>query len=118
MQASEMGPARLKCEYRTDPIGIEERSPKMNSLNHYSLGSVGEWLYRYVAGIDLNPEGAGYERILIRPRPGGGPTHARVGYDSIRGLTSSGWEISDGELRLRVKVPANATAGEYEFAGD
>ena len=29
------------------------QSPNMNSFNHYSLGSVGEWLYRYVAGIDL-----------------------------------------------------------------
>ena len=28
------------------------QSPNMNSFNHYSLGSVGEWLYRYVAGID------------------------------------------------------------------
>ena len=26
----------------------------MNSFNHYSLGSVGEWLYRYVAGIDVD----------------------------------------------------------------
>ena len=24
----------------------------MNSFNHYSLGSVGEWLYRFVLGIE------------------------------------------------------------------
>nr|MDQ3604118.1 family 78 glycoside hydrolase catalytic domain [Actinomycetota bacterium] len=40
------------------------QSPNMNSFNHYSLGSVGEWLYRYVAGIDQDPGGTGYERIL------------------------------------------------------
>lgn len=26
-------------------------SPAMNSFNHYALGSVGEWLYRFVLGI-------------------------------------------------------------------
>ena len=29
------------------------QSPLMNSFNHYSLGSVGEWLYRFVLGIEL-----------------------------------------------------------------
>ena len=47
------------------------QTPDMNSFNHYSLGSVGEWLYRYVAGIDLGAPG--YGRILIRPRPGRWP---------------------------------------------
>ena len=28
------------------------QSPKMNSFNHYSLGSVGEWLFGAMAGID------------------------------------------------------------------
>ena len=41
------------------------QSPNMNSFNHYSLGSVGEWLYRYVAGIDFGAPG--YGRIVIRP---------------------------------------------------
>ena len=86
------------------------QSPNMNSFNHYSLGSVGEWLYRYVAGIDLHPEGVGYDRIVIRPRPGGGMTHARAEYDSVRGRIESAWQLSEGEFRLRVTVPPNTTA--------
>ena len=39
----------------------------MNSFNHYSLGSVGEWLYRNVAGID--PEQPGYRTLFVRPSP-------------------------------------------------
>jgi alpha-L-rhamnosidase len=84
------------------------QSPNMNSFNHYSLGSVGEWLYRYVAGIDA--ETPGFDRIFIRPRPGGSLTHARARYDSVRGRIESGWNISDGQFRLRVTIPANATA--------
>ena len=92
----------------TEESGFQ--SPNMNSFNHYSLGSVGEWLYRYVAGIDLHPEGAGYDRIVIRPRPGGGLTHAGAEYDSVRGAIESAWEVSDGEFCLRVTIPPNTTA--------
>jgi alpha-L-rhamnosidase len=86
------------------------QSPNMNSFNHYSLGSVGEWLYRYVAGIDLDPDGVGYERILIRPRPGGSLTHARADYDSVRGRISSSWKIEDGRFVLQVLIPPNTRA--------
>jgi alpha-L-rhamnosidase len=91
----------------------EERgfqSPNMNSFNHYSLGSVGEWLYRYVAGIDQEPRSSGYKHIVIRPHPGGGLTSARAEYDSVRGRIASEWETVDGVFRLRATVPANTTA--------
>jgi len=83
------------------------QSPNMNSFNHYSLGSVGEWLYRYVAGIDL--ASPGYGRILIRPRPGG-LSHARGEYDSVRGRISSSWKIEGARFTLEVLVPPNTTA--------
>lgn len=86
------------------------QSPKMNSFNHYSLGSVGEWLYRYVAGLDLGWDGPGYRRVLIRPHPGGGLTHATAQYDSVRGTIRSAWQADNGAFRLDVSLPANTTA--------
>jgi alpha-L-rhamnosidase len=84
------------------------QSPNMNSFNHYSLGSVGEWLYRYVAGIDLGTPG--YGRIVIRPCPGGGLTRARGEYDSVRGRISSSWKIEDDRFVLEALIPPNTTA--------
>jgi alpha-L-rhamnosidase len=84
------------------------QSPNMNSFNHYSLGSVGEWLYRYVAGIDLGAPG--YGRIVIRPRPGGNLTHASGAYDSVRGRISSSWKIEDNRFVLETLIPPNTTA--------
>jgi alpha-L-rhamnosidase len=84
------------------------QSPNMNSFNHYSLGSVGEWLYRYVAGIDLGAPG--YDRIVIRPRPGGNLTHASGAYDSVRGRISSSWKIEDNRFVLETLIPPNTTA--------
>jgi alpha-L-rhamnosidase len=89
------------------------QSPNMNSFNHYSLGSVGEWLYRYVAGLDMDPQTAGYGHIVIRPRPGGGLTHARGEYDSVRGRIVSAWSIEGEQFNLGVVIPANTTATVY-----
>jgi alpha-L-rhamnosidase len=84
------------------------QDPGMNSFNHYSFGSVGEWMVATVAGIDL--AAPGYKKILIRPRPGGGFTHARAEYDSIHGKIVSSWKIEGGTFRLQVTVPANTSA--------
>ncbi|MGH3148487.1 MAG: family 78 glycoside hydrolase catalytic domain [Rubrobacter sp.] len=94
------------------------QSPNMNSFNHYSLGSVGEWLYRYVAGIDLDPRVPGYGRIVIHPRPGGGLTHAKAEYDSVRGRISSAWNIEGDRLGLEVTIPPNTTATVHVPAAD
>lgn len=85
----------------------------MNSFNHYSLGSVGEWLYRYVAGIDVDPDLPGYERIVIRPHPGVGLTRVRATYDSIRGRIESAWQIDGDALIVQATIPANTTATVY-----
>ena len=66
-------------------------SPEMNSFNHYSLGSVGEWLYRFLLGIDQEPGTAGFGRLLLRPHPGGSLDWARGTYQSVRGRIRSGW---------------------------
>ena len=79
----------------------------MNSFNHYAFGSVGEFLYRYVSGIDT--EGAGYKTITVAPYPGPGLTSARATYQAVTGLISSDWSITSGTLSLEVKIPPNTT---------
>ena len=44
----------------------------MNSFNHYSLGSVGEWMYNWILGIDSDPDDPGFRHFFIHPIPGGG----------------------------------------------
>lgn len=85
-------------------------SKDMNSFNHYAYGSVGEWLYRVVAGIDTSEAEPGYKGIVIRPRPGNGITSAEATYASMYGTIASSWSIADGRMRLDVTIPANTTA--------
>ena len=89
------------------------QSPMMNSFNHYSLGSVGEWLYRYVLGIDQEPGTAGFRSLLLRPHPGSPLSWARGSYRSVRGTIKTGWERSGGQFTFRVEVPPNVTASVH-----
>ena len=82
----------------------------MNSFNHYAYGAIGDWMYRVVAGIELDAQEPGYKHILIQPHPGGGLTRASASVESMYGPVASGWQIADGKLMLKIEVPANATA--------
>ncbi|HEY6416852.1 MAG TPA: alpha-L-rhamnosidase C-terminal domain-containing protein, partial [Acidimicrobiales bacterium] len=99
----------------------------MNSFNHYSLGSVAQWLYEYVAGI--RPAKPGYEHVVISPTPGR-LEHAAATFESVRGPIRSAWRQNGDGFQLDVEIPATVTAtvilpdgerceigsGTYEFA--
>lgn len=86
-------------------------SDAMNSYNHYAYGAVGDWLYRAVAGLDADEQIPGYKRMILRPNPDSGLTHARAQYDSLYGKTVCGWKISeDGQVVYEIELPPNTTA--------
>ena len=83
----------------------------MNSFNHYAYGSVGTWMVRSVAGLDLDPDEPGYCHIIFRPRPGGTLTWAEAKLQTAYGETRIRWEKSDaGDLTLDLVVPPGARA--------
>jgi alpha-L-rhamnosidase len=86
------------------------QDPDMNSFNHYAYGAIGEWMYRVVAGIEIDESHPGYKHILIQPQPGGGLTFANGSVESMYGHVASGWQLADGKFTLSVEVPPNATA--------
>ena len=82
----------------------------MNSFNHYAYGAIGEWLYHYVAGMDIDPENPGYKHILLAPHPGGGLTNANAEFLSLYGSVKSAWKMEGNDFVYEVTVPANTTA--------
>src|SRR2546430_8808455 len=82
----------------------------MNSFNHYSLGSVGDWLYGRVAGIDQTPNSVAYQELLLRPLPGGTLTWARAEQETARGRVHCGWSIAGGLITVTATVPPGRTA--------
>ena len=87
------------------------QSVTMNSFNHYSLGSVGEWLYRGVAGIDQAVTDAGFRELVIRPHLTERLQHAAAEFQAPRGLVRSSWHrLSSGAVAVSVEVPPGSTA--------
>ena len=83
----------------------------MNSLNHYAYGSIMEWVYRNVAGINPVEDKPGFRHIVLSPKPNYRLRYAKVSYDSAVGLYESQWEISkEGNLSFKFVIPFNASA--------
>lgn len=86
-------------------------SMDMNSFNHYAYGSIGDWMYKVIAGIDIDEENPGYKKIRIHPRPGGGISYAKASYHSLYGTIQVSWNISEaGVMTLDVTIPPNTSA--------
>jgi alpha-L-rhamnosidase len=78
----------------------------MNSFNHYAFGSVGEWLYRTVAGIDVDFSVDASHPVRIAPRPGGGLARVAGRYRSVLGPVACSWAVEAGRISITAEVPA------------
>lgn len=82
--------------------------PGMNSYNHYAFGSVMSWVYRRAAGLDTEPDGAGFRHLHVEPHFSAALPRLHVEYDSAYGTITSDWDGSRHQFTL--KLPANTTA--------
>ena len=80
----------------------------MNSLNHYAYGSIGNWLYTRLCG--LQPMEPGYRKFSVCPRFIKGITWAKLCYDSVYGLIEISWRCEKQQITVELTVPANTTA--------
>ncbi|MFT3781358.1 MAG: family 78 glycoside hydrolase catalytic domain [Nibricoccus sp.] len=87
------------------------------SQNHFMLGQITEWFYRYLVGIDCDPTGPGFSKIIIKPTPVGDLTWAEATYNSVRGPIALRWDRSNGKFTLKVTIPANTTATVFVPTG-
>jgi len=81
---------------------------EMTSFNHYALGAVADWMHRTIGG--LAPAAPGYQRILVRPRPGGGLTHATTTLQTPHGLAAVEWRRHGETLTVTATIPEGCTA--------
>ncbi len=88
-------------------------NPHMNSFNHYSLGSIGEWLFRHVAGIEADPEHPGFQQFLLKPWPDSRLGFAKASYLSHHGEIRSEWKLSHRQFHWKITIPVNTEASVY-----
>ena len=80
----------------------------MNSLNHYAYGSIGDWMYRKVAGISqVEP---GYKKFKIEPMFVKGIGTVCGEFESVYGKIVSCVSCKNGKINVHIEVPANTKA--------
>lgn len=83
----------------------------MNSLNHYAYGSIVDWMYKSMCGINFNEDKPGFREIKLTPKPYGRIRYAEASFDGPTGKIGSRWEIKDDEtLEFKFIVPFNTYA--------
>ena len=81
----------------------------MNSLNHYSYGTIVQFMYEYIGGI--KPAEPGFRRATIAPQPAMKFRYFNSSIDTATGKYASNWEIKeDGTFVLNVEVPFGGEA--------
>lgn len=94
------------------------QTPEMNSFNHYSLGSVGEWIYTGVAGITQDDASVGFRDVVIAPHVDARLEWVEASLQSVRGVIRSRWERVADDVVLTVTLPPGvsgvARLGETE----
>ena len=81
----------------------------MNSLNHYSYGSVMEYVYGHLAG--LKPGSRGFRDAVVAPNPDIRLGHAECTLDTVSGKFVSNWNIcEDGQVAIHIEIPFGCTA--------
>jgi alpha-L-rhamnosidase len=95
-----------------------EFSDNTFSHNHPMFGSVSEWFYKALAGIQPAPDAVGFDKIVIKPQPVGDLQWVRASHETVRGTISSAWEKANGKFKLSVEIPVNAHAEVHVPARD
>ena len=80
----------------------------MNSLNHYSYGSVCESIYSRIAGLrNIAP---GWKKVIVKPQLNYRMKNMKFSYESISGKYEITWKWLDKRFNLVVTVPYGCEA--------
>ncbi len=80
-----------------------EGNPRAVSLNHYANGSVDDWLFRRIAGIQSTAPG--YDSVLIAPDTDCGLSHAAATIGTPHGRLSVSWTRTAEFIDIDVEIP-------------
>ncbi|WP_166664100.1 family 78 glycoside hydrolase catalytic domain [Actinophytocola oryzae] len=78
------------------------------SQNHFMMGAINDWSYRYLAGI--RPVEPGYRRFVIAPLIPTSLDQVSASWEGPYGPIHSAWRKTATGVRLSVVVPANTEA--------
>ena len=85
-------------------------SSDMNSFNHYAYGSVADWMFGVMAGINTDPDSPAFRHIIFRPVTDERITFVEASIDSRFGEVASKWRTEEDGTVYEFTVPEGCTA--------
>ncbi len=80
------------------------------SRNHIMFGSIGDYFYKGLAGINIDDTRPGFRSFLIRPSVDNDLEWVDAGHESPYGMIRSSWKKRENGLDMTVTVPVNSSA--------
>lgn len=80
------------------------------SFAHVALGSVSEFFYRYILGIEVDENVPGYKHFILQPTVEAGIDWAEGSYESVYGKIESKFEKKEDGILYSFTIPANTSA--------
>ena len=80
------------------------------SHNHPMFGSVSQWFYNWLGGIEPDVDAVGFDKFTFQPQFLAGLDWVRCTHRSIRGPVTCDWKRQGGRVAMDLHVPANTSA--------
>ena len=80
------------------------------SRNHIMFGSIGDYFYQGLAGINPVTAAPGFQEILLKPYFASGMSRLHAEHRTPQGWLRTDWQREDGHIDYSVEVPGGSTA--------
>jgi len=80
------------------------------SHNHPMFGSVSQWFYNWLGGIEPDVDAVGFDRFTFQPQFIEDLDWVRCTYRSVRGPITCNWERQGDRIAVELHVPVNTSA--------
>ena len=80
------------------------------SHNHPMFGSVSQWFYNWLGGIEPAADAVAFDRFRIQPQFLEGLDWVRCSYQSVRGRITCNWKRNAQQVTLDLHIPVNTRA--------
>ena len=87
-----------------------EFSDNTFSHSHPMFGSVSQWFFNRLGGIEPAVDAKGFDKFAFQPQFIEGMDWVRCTHQSIRGPITCNWQRGDDHVALDIKVPVSASA--------
>jgi alpha-L-rhamnosidase len=80
------------------------------SHNHPMFGSVSQWFYNWLGGIEPDTDAFGFDKFSFHPQFLNGLDWVNCSHQSIRGPIVCNWKRDGDSIAIELQVPVNSTA--------